>query len=250
MDLDLRSKTVVLTGASMGIGRATAKLLALEGAQVLAVARTQELLNSLADEVDAEGGVRPILLAQDFVAPNAAEEIAKKAEQTLGHVDILVNNAAGSRPLPWDASDSVWEEAMTLNFDRHRQLTQALVPQMITRKSGRVISLSGTLEPDQVNAAAVAKAALVVWSKGLSNVLGQYGITVNCVEPGLHDTQQIRKLFSPEQRRQFAEQHISMRDFGEAEDVARAVVFLASGAASYITGSTLRVDGGMRYYSF
>jgi len=121
---------------------------------------------------------------------------------------------------------------------------------MIERRAGRVISISGTQEPDHVNAAAVAKAGLVVWSKGLSHQVGKYGITVNCIEPGLLDTQQIRRLFPGEERRRFAEREISLGDFGEPIHVAKAATFLASSAASYITGIVLPVDGGMRNAAF
>jgi len=250
MNLNLKGKTALVTGASMGLGRAIAKQLAAEGVQLLIVARTDDLLHSLSGEIVADGGVEPYIFVQDFVAKDGAALIAAKALETLGSVDILVNNAGGSRPLPIDASDAEWEEAMILNFDRHRQLTQALLPHMIEGRSGRIISISGTQEPDHVNAAAVAKAGLVVWSKGLSHVVGKHGITVNCVEPGLLDTQQIRKLFPGDARRAFAEREISLGDFGEPQDVANAVTFLASSAASYITGIVLTVDGGMRHYSF
>ena len=120
---------------------------------------------------------------------------------------------------------------------------------MMERRSGRVISMSGSVGLKQVNTSAAAKAALVVWSKGPSHEVGRYGITVNCIEPGLIDTQQIRRLFPGEARRTYAEQHIATGDFGEPEDVAAAVVFLASDPARYITGTTLGVDGGVRYRS-
>jgi 3-oxoacyl-[acyl-carrier protein] reductase len=250
MELGLKGKTAVVTGASMGLGRAISKSLALEGVKVLAVARTESLLQQLQDEIVAEGGERPHVLAQDFVAKAGPVKISAAAHELLGHVDILVNNAGGSRPLPIMASDEEWEEAYTLNFERHRQLTQLLLPGMIERKSGRIISISGTQEPDHVNAAAVAKAGIVIWSKGLSHQVGKFGITVNCVEPGLLDTQQIRRLYPGEERRKFAEREISLGDFGEPVEVAKAVTFIASAAASYITGIVLPVDGGMRNMAF
>ena len=250
MNLELHGKTAILTGASMGLGRAAAKALAAEGVKVFAVARTQALLDSLADDIRAAGGPEPVCFACDFVAADGPERIASEAVRALGAVDILVNNAGGSRPTTWDATDADWDEGHTLNFTRHRQLTRLVLPQMMERRSGRVISVSGSLELKQVNTAASAKAALVVWSKGLSHEMGRYGITVNCIEPGLIDTQQIRQLFPGEARRTYADQHIAMGDFGEPEDVAAAVAFLASGPARYITGITLGVDGGMRYRSF
>lgn len=196
------------------------------------------------------GGVKPEVLLQDFMAADAPERIAAAAMSRLGHVDILVNNAGGSRPMDIDAPEEQWVEGMTLNFDRHRQLTQKLLPQFIERRSGSILNLSGNLEPEVVNAAMVAKAGLVVWAKGLSEQLGQYGVTVNCVQPGLIDTAQIRRLYPGDERRKFAEREIALGDFGEPQDVANAVTFLVSPRARYITGTVLLVDGGMRRYSF
>ncbi|WP_213940346.1 SDR family oxidoreductase [Pseudomonas sp. dw_612] len=250
MDLKLNGKTALVTGASMGLGRAICKTLAAEGVQVMAVARSGDLLQSLAEEIRDAGGLVPLTLIQDFVTPDAPQRIAAAALERLQHVDILINCAGGSRPMAIDAPESEWIEGMTLNFDRHRQLTQQLLAQFIERKSGTIINISGNLEPEVVNAAIVAKAGLVAWSKGLSEQLGQYGVTVNCVQPGLIDTAQIRRLYPGDARREFAERNIALGDFGEPIDVANAVTFLASPLAHYITGTIVTVDGGMRGYSF
>lgn len=250
MDLHMQGKTALVTGASQGLGRAIVKALAAEGVTVFATARNADLLASLAAEVEADGGTRPILFEQDFVAADGPHKIADAALAALGHVDILINNAGGSRPMEIDAPEEQWVEGMTLNFDRHRQLTQKLLPNFLSRKSGSIISISGNLEPEVVNAAMVAKAGLVVWSKGLSEQLGQHGVTVNCVQPGLIDTAQIRRLYPGEERSKFASREIALRDFGQPEDVGNAVAFLASPRARYITGIVLLVDGGMRRYSF
>lgn len=250
MDMQLAGKTALVTGASQGLGRAIVKSLAAEGVKVFATARNEELLASLVGEIAEAGGIAPITFVQDFVAADGPERIASAALAAMGHIDILVNNAGGSRPMDIDAPEEQWIEGMTLNFDRHRQLTQKLLPNFLQRKSGAIISLSGNLEPEVVNAAMVAKAGIVVWSKGLSEQLGQHGITVNCVQPGLIDTAQIRRLYPGEERKKFADREIALRDFGQPEDVANAVTFLASPRASYITGTVLLVDGGMRRYSF
>src|SRR5690242_17186690 len=122
MDLQLKGKTALVTGASMGIGRAIAKMLAIEGVRVAAVARRIELMEAMAEEASAAGGVRPVLLRQDIMADDAAQMLRDVAYAELGHVDILVNNAGGSRALPVDAPEERWVEAMTLNFTRQRQI--------------------------------------------------------------------------------------------------------------------------------
>src|SRR5664279_2968418 len=183
MDLDLKSKTAVVTGASIGIGRAIAKGLAREGARVVAVARRKDLLETLVGEVQAAGGAAVTPVVQDMMDENAEKKITAAAVAAVGHVDILVNNAGGSRPLPVDAPDSAWDEALTLNFTRYRQVTHALLPQMIDGKWGRIINITGKSEPEGLNAAFAAKAAVHAWAKGLSREIGQHGITVNCIPP-------------------------------------------------------------------
>src|SRR5258708_37285742 len=130
MDLNLKSKTAVVTGASIGIGRAIAKGLALEGVRVVAVARRKDLLETLVQEVQAAGGAAMIPVTQDIMQADAAKKLAAAAIAELGHVDILINNAGGSRPLPVDAPDSDWDEAIALNFTRYRQVSQTLLPQI------------------------------------------------------------------------------------------------------------------------
>jgi len=249
MNLDLKSKTALVSGASMGIGRAIAKGLALEGVRVVAVARRKELLDTLAQEVKAAGGdVIPVI--QDIMAEDAGKKLAAAAIAALGHVDILVNNAGGSRPLPVDAPDSAWDEAMALNFTRYRQVTHALLPQMIERKWGRIINITGKSEPEGLNAAFAAKAAVHAWAKGLSREIGEHGITVNSIPPGRIMSEQIRRNYPEDYRKHFAEEEIPVGYWGEPEDLAALVVFLASPVARYITGTVIPVDGGLRRYQF
>jgi 3-oxoacyl-[acyl-carrier protein] reductase len=249
MDLNLKSRTAVVSGASMGIGRAIAKALALEGVRVVAVARRKDLLEALAQEVQAAGGT-VIPIAQDIMQEDAPKRLAAAAVTELGHVDILVNNAGGSRPLPVDAPDSDWDEAIALNFTRYRQVTHALLPQMIERRWGRIINITGKSEPEGLNAAFAAKAAVHAWAKGLSREIGVHGITVNCIPPGRIMSEQIRRNYPEDYRRRFAEEEIPVGYWGEPEDLAALAVFLASPVARYITGTVIPVDGGLRRYQF
>jgi 3-oxoacyl-[acyl-carrier protein] reductase len=250
MDLQLKSKTALVSGASIGIGRAVARGLAREGARVVAVARRRDLLEQLAEEVRSEGGGVVIPVVQDIMEADAAKALAAKAIGELGHVDILVNNAGGSRPLPIDAPDSAWDEAIELNFTRYRQVTHALLPQMIKRGWGRIINVTGKSEPEGLNAAFAAKAAVHAWSKGLSREIGEHGITVNCIPPGRIMSEQIRRNYPEDYRKRFAEEEIPVGYWGEPEDLAALVVFLASPVARYITGAVIPVDGGLRRYQF
>jgi 3-oxoacyl-[acyl-carrier protein] reductase len=250
MDLQLRDRTAVVTGASMGIGRAIAKALAIEGVRVAAVARRVELMEAMAEEAVAAGGVRPVLLRLDLMAEDAAESLRDIACAELGHVDILVNNAGGSRTLPVDAAEERWVEAMTLNFTRPRQLAHALLPKMIERRWGRIINVTGKSEPEHLNAAFSAKAALHAWAKGLSREIGKYGITVNSIPPGRIMSEQIRRNYPEDFRKTFAETEIPVGYWGEPEDLAVLAVFLASPLARYITGAVIPVDGGLRRYQF
>ena len=250
MDLDLKSRTALVSGASMGIGRAIAKALALEGVRVVAVARRKDLLEKLVQESRTAGGGSIVPVVQDLMQEDAATRLAAAAVAELGHIDILVNNAGGSRPLPVDAPDSDWDEAMALNFTRYRQVTHALLPQMIERGWGRIINVTGKSEPEGLNAAFSAKAAVDAWAKGLSREIGRHGITVNCIPPGRIMSEQIRRNYPEDYRTRFAEEEIPVGYWGEPEDLAALAVFLASPVARYITGAVIPVDGGLRRYQF
>ena len=249
MDLELKSKTAVVTGASIGIGRAIAKGLALEGTRVVGVARRKDLLDTLVAEVKAAGGTI-IPLVQDIVAEGAADKLARTAIAELGHVDILVNNAGGSRPLAVDAPDGAWDEAIALNFTSYRKIAHALLPQMIEHRWGRIINITGKSEPEGLNAAFAAKAAVHAWAKGLSREIGEHGITINCIPPGRIMSEQIRRNYPEDYRERFAEEEIPVGFWGEPEDLAVLAIFLASPRARYITGTVIPVDGGLRRYQF
>jgi 3-oxoacyl-[acyl-carrier protein] reductase len=242
---------VVVTGASGNIGSATLRELTADGRnEVVAVARRKDLLDDLATEVRAADGAEIIPIVQDIMAEDSARTLAAAAIAAVGHIDILVNNAGGSRPLPVDAPDSAWDEALTLNFTRYRQVTHALLPQMIERKWGRIINITGKSEPEGLNAAFAAKAAVHAWAKGLSREIGEHGITVNCIPPGRIMSEQIRRNYPPDYRERFAEEEIPVGYWGDPEDLAALAVFLASAQARYITGAVIPVDGGLRRYQF
>ena len=250
MKLDLEGKTAVVTGASSGIGRGIALALAAEGARLAIVARRRQLLDDVAAEIDAAGGARPVVIEFDLMQPDAAVAIATAALDELGAVDILVNNAGGSRRFELNASETQWEEALTLNFTRQRQLTHQLLAQMMARNWGRIINITGKSEPDGINGAFCAKAAMHSWAKGLSREVGKHGITVNSIPPGRIMSEQILRNYTPEYRQWQSENEIPVGCYGEPRDIAQLVCFLASPLARYITGTVIPVDGGLRRYQF
>lgn len=250
MELDLKGRRAVVTGASAGIGRAIALALAAEGVDTFVTARRRDALESLGDEIVAAGGTAPHIHCVDFTAEAAPDQIAGTALAALGTVEILVNNAGGSRGFGADATDEQWEEAMTLNFVRHRQLTTRLLPTMRANGWGRVISITGKSEPDGVNGANAAKAAMHAWGKGLSREVGSFGITVNSVAPGRIESEQINRNYSKEYRAFQEANEIPMGRYGQPSDIANLVCYLASPRAQYITGTVIPVDGGLRRYQY
>jgi 3-oxoacyl-[acyl-carrier protein] reductase len=250
VDLELAGRGALVTGASSGIGRGIALALAGEGARLAVTARREAALTELADEIEAAGGTRPAVIVADFLSPGAPEEIARAATEALGAVEILVNNAGGSRPFGKDAGDEQWDEALTLNFTRHRQLTGHLLAGMEERGWGRIVNITGKSEPEGVNGAFAAKAALHSWAKGLSREVGGRGITVNSIPPGRIMSEQIERNYSPEYRAKQSAEEIPVGEYGRPEDIAALVCFLASPRARYITGTVIPVDGGLRRYQF
>jgi 3-oxoacyl-[acyl-carrier protein] reductase len=240
MDLQLTGRTCLVSGASSGIGAGIVRLLAGQGARVAATARRVGKIERLDEVTPIEG---------DVTVGADIERIVDEAGKALGPIDILVNCAGGSRPTTVDASEAFWEEALALNFTSARRLATALLPGMRQRRFGRIINISGTMEPRGLNAAVAAKAALHLWAKGLACDVAAEGVTVNTIQPGRINSEQILQKLHPteESRRTFIERNIPIGYFGEPEDIAHLVAFLASPQARYITGTVIPVDGGMRH---
>lgn len=251
MDWGLKGKTALVTGASQGIGRTTARLLASEGVTVVGVARRSGLVEGLSKEISGQNGGKIIALEADFTVDGEPERVAKEAEALLGRVDILINAAGGSRPVSFDATKEQWLEGMTLNFFRIRELTHAIVPGMQRNNWGRIVTFTGTSEPRMLNAAFTAKAAVHVWAKALSRDVAPNGVTVNCLQPGRIRTEQIQKRYPTlEDELEYSRQEIPVGRFGTTEEIAAVALFLSSSLASYVTGTVIPVDGGSSRFAF
>ena len=243
---DLSGRTALVTGASRGIGRAAAVLLARQGARVALAARNEELLAEVAGEIRAGGGeAHPLALdlADHESIPGAVRGLA----EDFAAVDILVNNAGVTADnLLARMTLEQWRRVLDVNLTGAFVLTKALVRGMMRRRHGRVVSVSSVAgvvgNAGQANYAA-SKAGLIGFSKSLARELLSRGITVNVVAPGFIETDMTAALPDGAGER-FLERHGLVR-LGTVEDIAAAVLYLASDEASYVTGEVLSVSGGM-----
>lgn len=247
MDLQLNDKVCLVTGASAGIGVGIAQVMAREGATLAIAARRGERLEAVADRIAAEGGRRPLCVVADLTQQDAPELVRAAVHGAFGRLDVLVNNAGLSSPVDPLMPDDRWNAAFDLKFTINRRLTNAFLPAMREQRWGRIINVTGILEPRGTSPALAGCAATHAWAKGLSRDVAADGITVNCVPPGRIDSEQIRNTLHPTQeaRQRFIDENIPMGYFGEPEDLANLVAFLASPRARYITGCVIPVDGGM-----
>ena len=259
MDLGLSDRVAIVTGASRGIGRQIALDLAREGAHLVLNARSPAALESTAHECEAHG-VRVVRVVADLFDHDAAPLVAERAVEELGRIDILVNNAGGGGdPVRLQKlTNEDWQQGFELNFFSSVRMTSACLPAMLERGWGRIVSVSSTygVEPGPYfGPYSAAKAALLNYSKNLSRAFSAQGVTANCVIPGITITEAIHEIAEAAaaaqgtsaddvMARMMQQDPVSMGRFGDPQEVAAAVVFLASDAASWITGAALAVDGG------
>ena len=240
---DLTGKRALVTGASGGIGGAIARGLHEQGATVAISGTRRDALDALAGELDG----RTHILPANLIETGAADKLIADAEAAMGGLDILVNNAGITRDgLAMRLKDDDWAAVIELNLATVFRLTRAALKGMMKQRSGRIISIgsiSGVIgNPGQANYAA-AKAGIVGMSKAIAQEVATRGITVNCVAPGFIATA-MTDAVSEKTRERFLS-GIPLGRLGTVEEVAACVAFLAADEASYVTGQTLHVNGGM-----
>jgi 3-oxoacyl-[acyl-carrier protein] reductase len=241
-----KDRVAVVTGASRGIGRATALKLAGEGAVILGVARGEAGLRETVAAVEAAGGRMKIYPCDISDTDGVARTVRRMVEEQ-GRIDILVNNAGITRDnLLLRISPKDWDEVLETNLKGAFNTCKAVLRPMLHQKSGRIINIASVVgimgTAGQTNYAA-SKAGLIGFTKSLAKEIASRNITVNAVAPGFIVTD-LTDVLSEDYRKQVMEA-IPLKRFGEPEDIAEAVAYLASDAARYVTGHVLQVDGGL-----
>lgn len=240
---NLTDKTALVTGATGGIGGAIAKALHAQGATVAISGRNEDKLKALASEL----GERVHVIPADLSDIEAVNDLAKRAEDTLGQVDILINNAGLTRDgLSMRMKDEDWQSVIDVNMTSTFMLAKALQRGMMKRRFGRIINIASVVgvtgNPGQCNYVA-SKAGMIGWSKAMAAEVASRGITVNCIAPGFIATAMTDALNDDQKATINAK--IPAGTMGSSEDIAAAAVYLASTESAYVTGQTIHVNGGM-----
>jgi 3-oxoacyl-[acyl-carrier protein] reductase len=240
---DLTGKKALVTGASGGIGEAIARVLHRQGAAVAISGTRREALEALAGDLSE----RAYVLICNLAAKDEVETLVPRAEEALGQIDILVNNAGVTRDNIFvRLSDEDWDRVIAVDLSAAFRLTRAAVRGMMRRRYGRIVGITSVVgvtgNAGQGNYAA-AKAGMIGMTKALAHEVASRNVTVNCVAPGFVDTAMTRAL--TEKQREMILAAVPAARLGGADEVAAAVLFLASTEAAYVTGHTLHVNGGM-----
>jgi NAD(P)-dependent dehydrogenase (short-subunit alcohol dehydrogenase family) len=244
--LKLKNKVILVTGAGQGIGRAIALLAAREGARVALIERNETTGRETLEQINALGS-EGLLVVKDIVLDQAVPEIIERVRTRWNRLDILVNNAGFDRPAGiFKIQDPEWDAVLDVHLKAAMAFIRAAMPIMKEQGYGRIVNLSsiyGKTGGKGEIAYATAKAGLIGLTKSVAKEVGKFGVCVNAVLPGLTATPAIQTMMAEK----FKEQILSQTPLGrmaQPEEIAHAVIFLASDEASYITGACLEVSGG------
>jgi len=247
----LEGKTALVTGASGGIGSAIAKALAAQGARLALSGSNGDKLRAFREQLQDEVGGDHVEITCDLSNATSVEELVPATIDTLGKIDILVNNAGITRDnLAMRMKDDEWDQVIRINLEAAFRLMRAAARPMMKARHGRIISITSVVgatgNPGQMYYTA-AKAGLTGMSKSLAQELASRGITVNCVAPGFIRTAMTDAL--DDKQKDTINARIPAGRMGEGDEIGAAVAYLASDEASYVTGQTLHVNGGMAMLS-
>ena len=245
---DLTGRTSLVTGGSKGLGKAIARAFAEAGAAVFLCSRNESELRAAAAEIGRDLQVRVEWAVADLSDAAQTGQLAEAARSRFGGIDILVNNAGSNIPQPIDeVTDEAWERIVELNLSSAMRLTRAFAGGMKAKGWGRVIHISSVLGlggKEGRSAYSSTKSGLIGLTRAAALDLGPYGITVNCIAPGPFVTDLPGRILTDQEKVAFAER-TALKRWGKPSEIAGPALLLASDAGSYITGSTLVVDGGI-----
>lgn len=257
MDLRIRNRVALVTASSAGLGFAAAKILAREGARVALCGRTRETLEWAAETIRAETDAEIIPIVADVSDSEDCRRLVAEVKETLGPIDILVNNSGGPTPGLFDSkSDEEWSEGIATTLMNVVRMTRLVLPDMKKKGWGRLVSITSSSVKEPVGSLLLSntiRPSVHGLTKSLAAELGPYGITINTVQPGYYLTERLREVAKVNAEKNGTSEEVELEKMagntpvgrlGKPDELGEAIAFLCGEQAAYITGTTLLVDGG------